>query len=162
MSLPLITFIDAFGLYRNSYRLLIGIYFIIAALNIRKRDRRANVFPLTLSPYSSNFADVVKAIKLLSILDRGVEVYVPSIGIVLLLAFTLYFLRDMLQQQKNSRIKIQRANLSYRIYYIYTDFRGLLDYDVFLKGRYYYTVIGMRIDIDNLLTKSARDTYSAK
>lgn len=96
MSLPLITFINAFSLYRNSYRLLIGIYFIIVALNVRKRDRRANVFPLTLSPYSSNFADVVKAIKLLSILDRGVKVYIPSIGIVLLLAFTLYFLRDML------------------------------------------------------------------
>lgn len=106
ISLPLITFINAFSLYRNSYRLLIGIYFIIAALNVRKRDRRANVFPLMLGPYSSNFADVVKAIKLLSILDRGVEVYIPSIGTVLLLAFTLYFLRDMLQQQKNSRIKI--------------------------------------------------------
>lgn len=98
MSLPLITFIDAFGLYRNSYRSLIGIYFIITALNVRKRDRRANVFPLTLSPYSSNFADVVKAIKLLSILDRGVEVHIPSIGTVLLVAFTLCFLRDILQQ----------------------------------------------------------------
>lgn len=65
-------------------------------LNVHKRNRRANVFPLTLGPYSSNFADVVKAIKLLSILDRGVKVYIPSIGIVLLLAFTLYFLRDIL------------------------------------------------------------------
>lgn len=45
------------------------------------------------------------------------------------------------------------------MYYIYADFRGILDYDVFLKGRYYYTVIGMRIDIENLLTKAARNTY---
>lgn len=96
MSLPLLTFIDAFGLYRNLYRSLIGIYFIIAALSTRKRDRRANVFPLTLGLYRSNFTDVVEAIKLLVILDRGVEVYIPRAGKVLLVAFTIAFLGDML------------------------------------------------------------------
>lgn len=54
-----------------------------------------NVFPLILSPYSSNFADVVEAIKLLAILDRGVEVYILGIGNVLLIAFTLAFLSNI-------------------------------------------------------------------
>lgn len=76
MLLPLIIFIDAFGLYRNSYRSLIGVYFIIAAMNSRERNRRANMFLLTLSPYSSNFADVVEAVRLLVSLDRGIEVLI--------------------------------------------------------------------------------------
>lgn len=95
MLLPLITFIDTFGLYRNSYRSLIGIYFILAALNIYERNRRVNVSPLTLGPYSSNFVDVVEAIRLLSVLDKGIKVYIPGEGRVLLIAFTFAFLRDM-------------------------------------------------------------------
>lgn len=105
MSLLLLTFIDVFGLYRNLYRLLIGIYFILALLCGYERNRRVNVFPLTLGPHSSNFADIVEAIKLLAVLDRGVEVYILGIGNVLLIAFTLAFLSNMPQQQKNSRMK---------------------------------------------------------
>lgn len=95
MLLPLIIFIDAFGLYRNLYRSLIGIYFIIAVLNTRKRDRRANVFPLILRLYGSNFVDIVEAIKLLAILNRGIEVYILGTGKILLVAFTLAFLSNM-------------------------------------------------------------------
>lgn len=95
MSLPLITFINAFSLYRNLYRLLIGIYFILVLLSSRERDRRANVFPLTLGLYSSNFADVVEAIKLLAVLNRGIKVYILGIGNVLLIAFTFAFLSNM-------------------------------------------------------------------
>lgn len=95
MLLPLLTFIDAFGLYRNLYRSLIGIYFIITVLNARKRDRRANVFPLILRLYGSNFADIVEAIKLLTTLNRGVKVYILGIGKVLLIAFTLTFLSNI-------------------------------------------------------------------
>lgn len=162
MSLPLLTFIDAFGLYRNSYRSLMGIYFIIAALSARERDRRANVFPLTLGPHGSNFADVVEAIKLLAMLDRGIEVHIPGAGKVLLVAFTMAFLGDMPQQQKNSGMKTQRANLSCRMCYIHADFRGLLDYDVFLEGRYHHTVMEMRKDMVNLSTKAAREAYGAE
>lgn len=95
MSVLLITFINAFRLYRNLYRLLIGIYFIVAVLSARERNRRANILPLILSLYRSNFANVVEAIKLLAVLDRSVEVYIPRIGTVLLVVFTFAFLRDM-------------------------------------------------------------------
>lgn len=96
MSLPLLTFINAFGLYRNLYRSLIGIYFIIIVLSTRKCDRRANIFPLILGLYRSNFADIVEAIKLLAILDRGIKVHIPRAGKVLLVAFTIAFLGDIL------------------------------------------------------------------
>lgn len=95
MLLPLITFIDTFGLYRNSYRSLIGIYFIIVVMNSRERNRRANIFPLTLSLYSSNFADVIDTIRLLVSLDRGIEVLILGQGLVLLVAFILAFLSNM-------------------------------------------------------------------
>lgn len=59
-------------------------------------------------------------------------------------------------------MKTQRANLSCRIYYIHADFRGVLDYNVFLEGRYYYTVMEIRHDMDSLLTKAACEAYSVK
>ena len=63
LCIPLLTFIDAFGLYRNMYRSLMGIYATIAALNWRERRRRANVLPLALGPHATNFADVIKVLK---------------------------------------------------------------------------------------------------
>lgn len=68
---------------------------MLASLCARKRDRRANVFPLTLGLYGSNFVDVVEAIKLLATLNRGIEVYILGIGNVLLVAFTIAFLSNM-------------------------------------------------------------------
>lgn len=65
VSLPLITFIDSFGLYRNMYRSLIGFYIILAGLSFYERTRRTNVLALTLGPYGSNMDAVVRAIGLL-------------------------------------------------------------------------------------------------
>lgn len=91
----MLTFIDVFGLYRNLYRLLIGIYFILVSLYARKRDRRANVFPLTLGLYGSNFVDVIEAIKLLATLNRRIKIYILDIGNILLVAFTIAFLSNI-------------------------------------------------------------------
>lgn len=80
ISLLLLIFINSFGLYRNAYRSLIGFYYILAGLSYYKRARRANMFLVTLSPYRSNFVDVVKAIskKGISSLDQGIEVNIPN------------------------------------------------------------------------------------
>ncbi len=59
----LTNFLDVFGLYRNIYRALIGVYFILAGLSIVERNRTINVISLTLSPYSSNIDDVVNTIR---------------------------------------------------------------------------------------------------
>lgn len=71
-------------------------YYILVSINTRKRTRRANCFVLTLSLYRSNFPNVVKALSLLTTLDRGIEVYIPRTGNVLLVAFTYAFIGDML------------------------------------------------------------------
>ena len=70
LSVPLICFIDGFGLYRNRQRSLMGMYLIMANLSFRERARRANVLPLTLGPHGSNFADVVGALQHLGDLDE--------------------------------------------------------------------------------------------
>ena len=123
------TFIDGFGLYRNAYRSLMGMYFIPAALSFQERARRANVFPLTLGPHGSNFADVIGAMRArLAALDRGLEVRIEE-ETVLLCASTLAYLGDMPQQQKNSSMKTQRASLGCRFCFITNDKRGDMSYD---------------------------------
>lgn len=55
------------------------------------------MFPITLSPYRSNFVDVIKAIssKGITSLNRGIEVDMPNSQKVILVAFTLAFLSNM-------------------------------------------------------------------
>ena len=60
--LPLLIFTDGFGLYRNIYRSLIGIYLIIIAFTLKDRAWKKNVLPLILSPHGSKINDVVDSI----------------------------------------------------------------------------------------------------
>jgi hypothetical protein len=156
------TFIDGFGLYRNSYRSLMGIYLIPAALSFQERARRANVFPLALGPHGSNFADVISAMKArLAALDRGLETQINGEPILLCVS-TLAYLGDMPQQQKNSSMKTQRAILGCRFCFITTKQRGDLSYDTFLCGRYHFQTIEMRKDMEAKKTKSAKEKYARK
>lgn len=94
--LLLLTFIDSFGLYRNVYRSLIGFYYILAGINQYKRARRANIFLVTLGPYGSNFADIVKVIreKGLKALNRSIEINIDRER-VLLIAFIYAYLGNI-------------------------------------------------------------------
>ena|SRR5580700_1912261 len=47
VSFPLLMFIDDFGLYRNMYRALIGIYVMLADLLIKERQKPTNAYTLT-------------------------------------------------------------------------------------------------------------------
>lgn len=120
------------------------------------------MFPITLGPYRSNFTAIVNAIsdKGLIALDKGIEIEIADGEKVLLIAFTFAYIGDILQQQKNSRIKTQKANLGCRIYYIYVNDRSNLAYDTFVKGRYYNTAIYIRQDIARRTIQKARDKYS--
>lgn len=82
----------------------------------------------------------------------------------MLVAFTLAFLSNIPQQQKNSGIKIQRANLGCRSCYINSTSRSVLNFDIFRKGRYYNTIMYQRYDIDTVFnnTKKARDNFATR
>lgn len=60
----MLNFTDAFSLYRNMYRALIGFYMLNSAFTIIERRRRTNIFLLTIGPYSSNLEGIVQAIGL--------------------------------------------------------------------------------------------------
>ena len=57
--LSLIFFIDRFDLYKNFYRSLIEIYFIIVAFLKKERSRISNILLLILDLYGSNIEDVI-------------------------------------------------------------------------------------------------------
>ena len=94
LSPALMTFIDAFGLYRNAQRSLMGIYNIIAAFDVQERNRRQNVLPLTLGPHGSNLDDVVHALKSLIPLDEGIPPEIKGMKTTVFV-FILCFIGDM-------------------------------------------------------------------
>ena len=160
ISVPLLTFIDGFGLYRNSYRSLMGMYLIFAALSFRERARRANVLPLTLGPHGSNFGDVVNALGSLASLEEGLILNINGED-TLVCAFTLCFIGDMPQQQENAGFKSQRATLGCRFCFVQDVQRGDLDYDTTVNGRYHHQVVQMRKEMDALL-KTDKAKYAQK
>lgn len=101
-------FIDGFGLYRNSYRSLVGVYAIPAGLDGDDRHRPANVFPITSSPHESNFNDVAGALQSLANLDGGVTVMINGKQSILCVP-TVCYLGDMPQQDKNSGFEGSQA-----------------------------------------------------
>ena len=147
LCVPLLTFIDAFGLYRNMYRSLMGIYATIAALNWRERKRRANVFPLALGPHATDFADVIKVLEPgLVALDRGVTVDLSGDGnSTLLCVFTLAFTGDMKQQQDNSGFMSPIANRGCAKCLVTKNQKSNLTFNVVLNARYHHRSLLERI-----------------
>ena len=94
-------------------------------------------------------------------LDRGLETQVNG-ETILLCVSTLAYLGDMPQQQKNSSMKTQRANLGCRYCFISSEERGDLLYDTFLDGRYHFQTIEMRKDMEASATKMDREKYATE
>lgn len=99
------------------YRTIIGIYHLLCCLTFQERQRRANVFPLTLSPHGSNLAEVLAAFKQLTELDAGVEVIVNGTPTEMLV-FVLAYIGDMPQQAWNAGFMGPRARRGCRTCYI--------------------------------------------
>ena len=161
ISVPLVTFIDGFGLYRNSYRSLMGFYQIPAAMNFRERNRRTNVLPITLGPHGSNFDDVVDTMKEFQLLDKGVLVEINGEP-TNMCVFTMCYCGDMPQQQENSGFKSQRATLGCRFCFIDETTRGDLKFDVSHQGRYHNQTISIRKGIDKLRFKGDKETVTRR
>ena len=160
-SVPLLTFIDGFGLYRNSYRSIMGIYLIMASLTFRERNRRSNVLQLTLGPHGNNFEDMIEALQCLYPLDSGVYTEIKGQKCFVCI-FTLCYLGDMPQQQENAGFKTQRANLGCRFCFITADERHNLDYDVIKNGRYHNQTSQLRRNWIAKATKREQDAYATE
>ena len=148
LSLPYLLFLDGFGVYRNSYRSLMGVYIMLATLSFSERMRRANVFSITLGPHGSNLDDVLDALVALSQFDKGIILELPQPTRVC--AFPLCMTGDMPQQQANAGFKTQRANRGCRFCMILADSRGDLDYDFVQHGRYHFQTLGQRRELEQI------------
>jgi len=102
LSVPIVTFNDGFGLYRSMYKSIMGVYLFLANLTGKESNRQANVFPLTLGPHGSNFADVAEAIKpMWRALEAGIHLDIKGKSF-LVCAFNFAFKTDMPQNNSNS------------------------------------------------------------
>lgn len=112
ISLPVSIFIDTFGLYRNMYRALLGIYLNQLNLNERTRSRQHNVIPLTLGPSAASFIDVFHTLPGMRDIDAGT--FIDELD-AFVCAPILFFIGDMPQQQANIGCKGPKANRAYRL-----------------------------------------------
>ncbi|KAK3366532.1 hypothetical protein B0H63DRAFT_405406 [Podospora didyma] len=108
-SVPLLIFIDGFGLFRNTYRSLVGYYVTPASFSAQDRRRRMNTFPLFLSPHGFVWEEVVDTLWSLIPLDKGIEVDIGGQK-TLLCVFMLCYIGDMPQQNANSGTLRPRAS----------------------------------------------------
>lgn len=97
-SMSLMIFIDDFDLFRNAYRFLMSIYVILASMTLTKRNRRANVFSITLESHELELSNVINAISLsLTQLDREIFTQIEDDETILLCVYILTFINDLSQ-----------------------------------------------------------------
>lgn len=97
LSLPVVTFIDGFGVFANSYRSLMGYYITPCGLPAKDRLRPGHIIPLVLGPHGSDFAEVIKGLGTLRDLDMGVKMDISGEE-KLVCTWTMVFIGDMPQQ----------------------------------------------------------------
>ena len=162
LSLPLILFIDDFGLYRNMYRSLTGIYIVPAGLSISERQKAVNAHTVTLGPHGSNFNDVIKCLHTsMGSLDRGCILQVNGQN-QRVWAPILVYLGDMKQQQSSAGFLGPRAHHCCRFCDAGLDNRGDLQRDTVLHGRYHYQVQRLRLDSSRISGKAKRVAFLAR
>ncbi|RPA95736.1 hypothetical protein L873DRAFT_1845836 [Choiromyces venosus 120613-1] len=148
LSIPHTTFVNGFGLYRNNYRSLTGVYLVASSLPLRERTRLVNTFPLTLGPHGCSVSSIFETLgPAMSKLEGGhTQVLISNIRKILL-APALALLGDMPQQAENMGFKIQNALFGCRLCLIPLKIYGNLDYNTISKGRYHFEVCRLRKDI---------------
>jgi hypothetical protein len=161
LSVPLLAFIDGFGLYRNTLRNIMGFYLIMAAFSVIDRNRRANVIPLTLGPHGSNFDDVVKCLEELRNLDAGTTLKINGTK-TNVCVFIMSFIGDMPQQMANCGLMSQRSSHGCRHCELPTMNFDNLHFDANKLGRYHHEILRQRTFMESLPTKAQKLNYCKK
>ncbi|RYC59161.1 hypothetical protein CHU98_g7042 [Xylaria longipes] len=143
ISLPFQMFLDAFGLYRNMYVSLTGIYLTPEFFTTELRSRRSNTFPLTLGPHGSDLADVLTGLFHIRNLDSGVELALNNNTHVFVCSFVNCITGDMPSQQKLSGCLGPTATLPCRNCFVKGEDKANLHFDIVNQGRYH-----MQTEID--------------
>ena len=150
-------FVDSFRVYRNMYRAILGVYLNCMSLLERQRNRKVNIFPLILSPHTISFIDIMHSLLGLTEIDQGAEI--DSISFI----YTpiLFQSGNIKQQQENAGYLRLQANRLCRLYYAKGPKRSDLDFNIRIKGRYYYLNIQQRQTAKKLILPTKAKTLSA-
>jgi hypothetical protein len=158
-AVPILLFIDGFGIHRNMYRSLKGFYMTPASLPYVQRRRVSNTFTLTLGPHGASMQDIVKSFETkFQQLERGLLVSVKGEQ-VLMNAFVLCYTGDMPQQAANCGFLAHNAHIGCRICRCPKEKRGDLKYDIILNGRYHHEILQQREQGQKLLLSGERDEF---
>lgn len=125
-----------------------GDYITPAGLCKADRFRPGNIYPLVLRPHGSNFADVVKALGRLGMLDKAITSNIKG-KCTTVCAFALCYTGDMPQQAENSGLKGPRGIKFCRCCFIASTRNSqqpstTLDFDVVTHGRYHHQLKRMQ------------------
>ncbi|KAI9875527.1 MAG: hypothetical protein M1830_008388 [Pleopsidium flavum] len=158
LSLPFLNFIDGFGLYRNMYRTLMGIYIILSGMNVRDHSRRSNVFAITLGPHGSSFHDIIESLVALRELDEGIIMEINGEQ-RFVCAFPQAYIGDMPQQNENSGFKRQNAIRGCGKCIATQKEFGNLDFDILRLNRSHYETMIHRQKAEKMRKTAAVNFY---
>lgn len=162
ISVPYTLFLDDFGLYRNAYHSLAGLYIQPACLDEPGRFTLQNMFVLMIGPFGCTINDIATCLQDETVnLGRGIRTTIdPDDSPVILTVFPLCITGDMPQQNKNCGVMSHRSKKGCRLCYIEESSRGDLDFDYLQEGRYFETSRRLLEHI-RTTTVSAKDRESA-
>ncbi|KAF8432284.1 hypothetical protein BGX38DRAFT_1042149, partial [Terfezia claveryi] len=163
-SLLYTTFLDGFGLYRNSYHSLAGVYITPSNLPLHLREKIQNIFVLMLGPFGSNETDISAALQPdCTRMDKGTTIrLLDGSGTKFVRMFCIAHHGDMPQQNKLAGIKSHKADHGCRGCLISKDEFGNLGIDTQAQGRYLFPMYQLRKDVTQIKTKVGRDQFLQK
>ena len=161
-SIPILMFIDDFGIFRNMYRALKAFYVTLAGLPYSERRKIVNNFTLTLGPHGADLEQCVLSFKeAFQDLLLGKEVCVNGENVLLNIS-VVAFTADMPQQAVNSGALAHQANIGCRSCYCPREHRGDMEYDTIENGRYYFDVALKRFEGQGIMGKSQSQYFFRK
>ncbi|KAG6150128.1 hypothetical protein E4U37_006391 [Claviceps purpurea] len=135
ISLPMFLFADGFGLYRNMYRAIEGLYLIPQYFPAADREKLTSLIPLALGPFGSSKADIYKALNYICELEKGKCLYVDGRR-KLVFAFIGAFVGDMMEQQELSGCMSHQAVNGCRYCHVKKNVCGMMEFDLAKEGRF--------------------------
>ncbi|KAG6069682.1 hypothetical protein E4U16_007516 [Claviceps sp. LM84 group G4] len=135
ISLPMFLFTDGFGLYRNMYRAIEGLYLMPQYLPAADREKLTSLVPLALGPFGSSKTDIYKALNYICELEKGKYVYVNGRR-KFVCVFIAAFVGDMMEQQELSGCMSHQASNGCRYCVVNKNVRGTMEFDLTKEGRF--------------------------
>ncbi|KAG6019006.1 hypothetical protein E4U19_007671 [Claviceps sp. Clav32 group G5] len=135
ISMPMFLFADGFGVYRNMYRAIEGLYLMPQYLPAADREKLTSLTALALGPFGSSKADIYKALNYICELEKGKYVYVNGRK-KFVCAFIGAFVGDMMEQQELSGCMSHQAINGCRYCLVKKKVRGTMEFDLAEDGRF--------------------------